>query len=378
MIERKLAVLDVKPGSASESQSGIQLQWPRIFGAYEEPDRRSGIAVVAMHPSTNFMNHPLMRPLSQRGICFLGLNSRYINNDSVLLMERVIQDLGAGVAFLRKQGYRKVYLLGWSGGAALSAFYQSQATKLTALKTPAGDNTGLCPEDLPRADGIILCAAHPGRQHLFLDWLDPSVTDERDPIRIDASLDMYALGRKIPFDQEFLAKYRTAQIARRDRIEAWVVNRLAMLRSIARGPTDEAFVIHRTHADPRFLDMTLDANGRTAAGLWGDPRASNLAANAIGRYTSLTAFLSQWSTRSQADGLANIACTDVPILFLDFTADAAAYPSTRERWLSHTGSRAELISVEGADHYLRAPGVLDFTADQIVRWMGRLTENDSG
>jgi hypothetical protein len=48
-----------------------------------------------------------------------------------------------------------------------------------------------------------------------LDWLDPSVVDERDPTHIDASLDMYAPGRKVPFNREFLVKYRAAQIARR-------------------------------------------------------------------------------------------------------------------------------------------------------------------
>jgi hypothetical protein len=35
--ELKLAVIDVKPGAAMESQSGLQLLRPRIYGAWMEP-----------------------------------------------------------------------------------------------------------------------------------------------------------------------------------------------------------------------------------------------------------------------------------------------------------------------------------------------------
>ena len=35
--ERRLAAIDVKPGAAMESQSGLQMLRPRIYGAYEEP-----------------------------------------------------------------------------------------------------------------------------------------------------------------------------------------------------------------------------------------------------------------------------------------------------------------------------------------------------
>ena len=101
----------------------------------------------------------------------MGLNSRYAGNDTLLLMERVIQDLGAGVAFLRAQGYAKVLLIGNSGGAALSAFYAAQSQQLTATHFVHGDPTHLVPADLPPVDGLALCAAHtkpPPLQHLWL------------------------------------------------------------------------------------------------------------------------------------------------------------------------------------------------------------------
>ena len=41
MSERRLAVIDVKPGAGMESQSGLQALQPRIYGAYEEPSAGS-------------------------------------------------------------------------------------------------------------------------------------------------------------------------------------------------------------------------------------------------------------------------------------------------------------------------------------------------
>ncbi len=138
-----------------------------------------------MHPTSNFMGHYLIGPLAERGICCMGLNSRYVGNDTVLLMERAIQDLGAGVQYLRAAGYEKVVLVGNSGGAALASFYQAQAEKLTATHLPDGDPTHLHPGDLPPVDGIALCAAHLGRSRLMRDWIDPSVTDEHDPLSVE-------------------------------------------------------------------------------------------------------------------------------------------------------------------------------------------------
>ena len=127
MSELRLAAIDVKPGAALESQSGLQMLRPRIWGAWREPAARGRVAAIVMHPASNFMGHYLIAPLAARGVACMGLNSRYAGNDTLLLMERVIQDLGAGVAFLREQGYAKVLLIGNSGGAALSAFYAAQS-----------------------------------------------------------------------------------------------------------------------------------------------------------------------------------------------------------------------------------------------------------
>ncbi|MEO5843427.1 MAG: alpha/beta hydrolase, partial [Caldimonas sp.] len=353
----------------------------RIYGAYEEAARPTGagpstrIGAIVMHPTSNFMGHYLIAPLAARGITCLGLNSRYAGNDTVLLMERVLQDLGAGVRFMREAlGCERVVLVGNSGGAALAAYYQAQAERFSADAMVDGDPSQIVAADLPPVDGLALCAAHEGRSHLLLRWIDPSLVDEHDGRSVDPAVDMYdpvnwADGAGAPprFEPAFLARFMAAQRARRDRIETRVRERLAALRSTPGGPRDEAFIVYRTHADPRCLDLTLDANARRPGSVWGDARTVNDSANAMGRTTSLTAFLSQWSSASRAGGPENLAQTSVPALLLTYTADQSTFPSTRDAWLGAGGTRIRNVDIVGGDHYLAGRTDLQWrVADEIA------------
>lgn len=369
-ISTEHVAIDVRPGVVMESQSGLQNLRPRIFGVLTRPaEAATRIAAILMHPTSNYMGHYLREPLAERGIACLALNSRYVGNDSLLEMERVIQDLGAGVAWLRNRGFTRVYLVGSSGGASLSAYYQSQAEDFSAETFVDGTPTGLTPRDLPPADGIVLSAAHLGRSRIFLEWLDPAVVDEADPFQTDMALDLYDGPVKPPYTAPFLQMFRAAQRARRDRIEAKVRERFARLRAMPDGPADQLFIIHRTHADPRFLDLTLDANDRPWGSIWGDPRTVNYAANAFGRVTSHRAFLSQLSAASPATGPGNLACTRVPVLLLEHSADGSTYPSTRDEWAGAAAGRIEIVRVPGGDHYLvRQPELVEFSAGTIARW----------
>ena len=334
-----------------------------------------------MHPTSNFMGHYLLGPLAARGITCLGLNSRYAGNDTLLLMERVLQDLGAGVRFMREVlGCARVVLVGNSGGAALAAYYQAEAEHFTATTLVDGDASQIVAADLPRVDGIALCAAHEGRSHLLLRWIDPSVVDEHDALAADRSLDMYdaanwadGAAAAPSYRPAFLARFAAAQRARRDRIEARVRERLAQLRSTPGAARDETFIVHRTHADPRCLDLKLDPNERAPGSVWGDARAVNYAANAMGRVTSLTAFLSQWSAASRAGGPENLARTSVPALLLTYSADQSTFPSTRAAWLAAGGARITNVDIGGADHYLA--GRIDLqqrVADEIAAFAAAL------
>ncbi|HZN46249.1 MAG TPA: alpha/beta hydrolase, partial [Ramlibacter sp.] len=275
MPELQLAVIDVQPGAALESQSGLQMLRPRIYGAWMQPRGTKRAAAIVMHPASNFMGHYLIAPLARRGIACMGLNSRYAGNDTLLLMERVIQDLGAGVQFLRAQGYDKVVLVGNSGGAALSAFYQAQAEQLDIEHMVDGDPAGISPADLPPVQGLALCAAHEGRAFLMRHWIDPSLSVEHDGLSCDPALDLYDARNGPPFSADFLQRFRNAQQARYQRLDRWVGQRLADLRAQAApgSPRDEVFVVYRTHADPRFLDLSLDANDRAVGSVWGNGAA---------------------------------------------------------------------------------------------------------
>jgi pimeloyl-ACP methyl ester carboxylesterase len=382
MPDLQLAVIDVKPGAALESQSGLQMLRPRIYGALAEAAGPRHTAAIVMHPTSNFMGHYLLAPLARRGIACMGLNSRYVGNDSLLLMERVIQDLGAGVQHLRRLGYRKVVLIGNSGGASLSAFYQAQAENLSIEHLVDGDPAGLSPVDLPPVDGLALCAAHEGRSHLMKHWIDPSLTDEHEALSVDPSLDMYDPANQ-PFSTVFVQRFRQAQAARLGRIEAWVNQRLQRLRSqtVPGHARDETFIIYRTHADPRFLDLDMDRNDRSVGSVWGEgaagARAVNYAASQMGRITSLTAFLSQWSSRSRADGPSNLARCRAPVLLCTYTADRSTFPSTRAAWIEACGGlgsgRIQAIDIAGGNHYLAGqPDLVEQTADAMAEWMHKL------
>jgi hypothetical protein len=279
-------------------------------------------------------------------------------------------------ACLRGQGYDKVVLLGNSGGASLSAFYQAQAERLSIETLVDGDPAHLSQADLPPVQGLALCAAHEGRSTLMRNWIDPSVTDEHDALSVDPALDMYDAANGPPYTATFLARFEVAQHARLARIDAWVDARLQMLRGQGTpgSARDGVFIIHRTHADPRCLDLSLDPNDRQVGSVWGHgaagARAVNYAASQMGRITSLTAFLSQWSSRSRADGPSNLAKTSVPVLLCTYTADQSTFPSTRQAWLAAGGNRIRNVDIHGGNHYLAGqPELLAQVADEMAAWM---------
>lgn len=289
----------------------------------------------------------------------------------MLIMERVIQDVGVGITFLRSQGYRRVILIGNSGGGSLAALYQQQATRLRIRTTPDGQPFELETSDVPPADGIALVAAHLGRAEQLLTKIDPSVLDEANAPKIDASLDMFDPRIGPPYNAEWLTLYRDAQSRRLKRIADWVADRLNQLEQmLPLEVADEAFVVHRTQADPRNLDLTIDANDRKRGTLGGEARAYNLAANGLARYCSLRSFLSQWSPwHTRAHGPRCLADVTAPKLIIDHTADQTVFPSQITQWRQAAGPTAEYVALHGATHYLQDQHELvSSLCDTLVDW----------
>jgi len=130
----------------------------------------------------------------------------FAGTDSALLMEKVIEDLGAAINDAKERlGYQKVVLAGWSGGGSLSVLYQQQAQHATITSSPSGDGPDLTRLDLPAADGIMLLAAHISRHGTLTEWMDGSILDESDPTKRDPELDLYNPDNpnQPPYSEEF-------------------------------------------------------------------------------------------------------------------------------------------------------------------------------
>ena len=259
-LQLDLVTLPVPPGVEAENQSGLQLGNPKIYRALAH---REGNRSAAHRDAPDQQLHG---PLPARANGTRG--HRSARPQLSLCRERQHADHGAGDpgpwcrgAVLRERGYAKVFLIGNSGGAALMAFYQSQAEHLTLSTTPAGDPVSLAPEQLPPADGVAIAAGHLGRPRLLTGLIDPSVIDEADAVSADPALNMYDERITRPFVPEFIERYRAAQQARMHNITDRVRRRLAFIRSNGIA-NDEAFIVYRTYADPRYIDSTLDTNDR--------------------------------------------------------------------------------------------------------------------
>jgi pimeloyl-ACP methyl ester carboxylesterase len=365
-----LVMLEVAPGVALESLSGIQSHNPRIYGRIEDGGKTPDVAYLVIHPTNNFMGHYLMEPIRARGRAILALNTRYLGNDCMLLMERAIQDLGAGVRFLRSAGYKKVVLIGNSGGASLVAFYQQQAEKLTISDTPDGRPIKLSPEDIPPADAVVLLAAHCGRPFALTDSLDPAVSDEADNPMTDRSVDMFNPENGPPYSETWLKRYRALQLARNERLTDRALRCIAESDNGAENAAGQAFVIRRTNADPRTLDLTIDANDRAAGAIWGDVKRVNFAENGLARFCTARSFLSQWSVRlSRANGPKCLAQTSVPVLNVEYTADQAVFPSNAAAWSAAVGGRGENVRFRNVGHYPQNDSeVVGKIADVLVHW----------
>lgn len=177
--------------------------------------------MIAAHYQIDFSEHYLADYMATRGIGFLGWNTRFRGFESSFLLDHALVDIGVGVRWLREvQGVDTVVLLGNSGGGSLMAAYQSQAvepnvTPLEGMRPAAGVT------ELPPADGYVATAAHPGRPEVLTAWMDAAVVDENDPVATDADLDLFNGRNGPPYTAEFLARYRSAQVARNHAITDW-------------------------------------------------------------------------------------------------------------------------------------------------------------
>lgn len=368
-------------------------------------------AAILMHPRVDFSRHYAIPRLVAEGYGVLAANTRNPNNDTTTVHEDILLDLAACVGVLKAEHeVDEILLFGNSGGGSLAAFYQSQATREPGKRietTPGGQPTALARAEMPPADALVLVSCHRGQGMVMNECIDPAVVDEADPEHTDTELDMYCARngfRPAPqwseYDDEFVARYREAQLARVARLDAVARELLAeneraaalksdpdfqklgfddqhkILRREARQPV---MTIYRTMANLHYVDRHLDPSEREYGSLLSDrPDLMNQQIMGFGRLCSPAAWLSTWSgLSSNANLLKTLPEIDVPTLVVNAGRDREIYPKTdAEPIFQAVGAEDRtFLSFPHARHYFEpefgaseAPDV-EALMDQVIPWL---------
>lgn len=381
---------------------------------YTPADRQAKTVVLFIHPESDSRNPwQAMRLVKEAGVAAFGMTARYAKEDMHLIMEETVLDLAEAIRFLKQErGFTHVILHGHSGGGSTVAFYQQQATLVPPNRvksTPAGDPPNLNEFDLPKADGLIISAAHLGRGWAVARKLDPSVIDEDDLLSTDYSLDPFnpENGYRPPpewshYSKEFLDRFATAQAGRMQRLiqKAYsMVNERKMYQKllaapdfkqrppheqlkIGRGAIGQRYMtIYRTYSNLMYNDASVSPNDRLP-GAAGSRRTDEL--NYFRWYhprlITPEAFLSSESTESNVYSPRVLPVVKEPILVIIGTADPDSRISESKAALEAAGASAdkEFVLIEGADHgylpYGPKAGKGD-QRDQVIRkfseWLGK-------
>ncbi|MDO8431867.1 MAG: hypothetical protein Q7S58_05585 [Candidatus Binatus sp.] len=364
--------------------------------------------VIMAHPRGDFSTHYSIPFWVEAGFAAFGFNTRYLNNDAMMLHENLMLDMAAGIRWLREeQGFEKIVMLGNSGGGSLFAYYDAQArTPVGSRRSapPGGGPPDLNKFDLPTADGYIALAAHPGQGMVLLSCLDASVVDESDPIASDPALDMYdeRNGFKTPpaetrYSKEFLERYRRVQIDRCARIDAIARRHIAEAnlaraemraenfaksssehRSYAarRAMAPRYMIVYRTQANPNYLDLSLDPSERAVGSIISPrPDIANYSAFGLGRIVTPDAWLSTWSGLSSYAKMAiNLPKVTVPTLVVGANGDQDIFISHVHGEFAASGAGDKTLAfIDGADHFMRTGGAKSTLGDPRPRLMKVLT-----
>jgi pimeloyl-ACP methyl ester carboxylesterase len=339
-------------------------------GIYHRPaGPQPATAFIATHYNVDFSEHYLADLLAARGFGFLGWNTRFRGNEAHFLLDHALAEIGTGIRWLLEQaGARRVVLLGNSGGGSLMAAYQSQAVE-PSIQPVTGMRPVPAIEQLPAADAFIALAAHSGRPEVLTAWLDPSVTDESDPLASDPDLDPFDERNGPPFSDDFQQFYRTAQRARNERITDWVLGQIGTLA--ATRARDRLFLVHRSWADLRMIDPAIEPSDRRPNWCYlGDPMKANYGVFGVGTVSTLRTWLSMWSLRtSQCIAAPHLARITVPALVVHATADTGVYESDARALHAAIAATDKTLELIRADHYLTEPaGAREQVADLIADW----------
>jgi hypothetical protein len=136
---------------------------------------------------------------------------------------------------------------------------------------------------------------------------------------------------------------------------------------------ERALLFHRTLAEPRFLDGSIDPNDRKIGWCFlGDPEGSNTSPAGVARFSTLRAWLSQWSIDdTQAKSLVHAPRLTVPLLAIENTADdAVPQPHIRQYFEAAGSVDKSFRTIKGANHYYSGqPNALDEVVNLTRDWL---------
>ena len=339
-------------------------------GLYYRPrGQKPKVAFIATHYNVDFSEHYPAEYMARRGYGYLGWNTRFRGNEAFFMLEHALIDIGAGITWLKEQaGVEQVVIVGNSGGGSLMGAYQSQATapNITATRGTTLPEAVLA---LPRCDYYVSLNAHAGRPEVLTAWMDPAITDEKDPTSTDQSLSMFNPDNGPPYSDEFVQRYRAAQEARNHRITDWAIAELERLSEL--GMSDRAFNMYRTWADLRLLDGNLDPSDRPVGQCYaGDPQTANYSPRGIGLTNTCRSWLSMWSLKeSNCRGGPHLARIDVPSLVIQSMADTGVFPADARAIHDALAARDKTLEFMAGNHYLTDDGAREEVADRIHGWL---------
>lgn len=267
-----LALLTALASAARAQSNPLFVPFPGgVKAALYKPDNNPNptVGFLIVHRTSNVMNHIGCTELAKRGFAVLCLNPRSENNEAIVDWEKLPLDVKPGMEYLRnKVGVKKIVLFGHSGGGATTTFYQAVAENGPSYcqgsnKLTQCDNSLA---GLPKADGVVIVDAHPAIAVNNLRAINPAVTDESRPDKVDASLDPFnpANGYNPKgvshYSPEFVQRFSAAQAKR---LNAWIDKALDIRAKMKAGkyiyPDNEQINIPRA-ADRSTNIFALDTS----------------------------------------------------------------------------------------------------------------------
>ena len=342
---------DLPPGASTRNVAAHRRRRRHLRIALPARRPRPDTVVCVMHPREFMACHYLIPDIVGAGCAAWSQGARSVGNDLRLEHETALLDVAAGLAHLRGQGFKRIVLLGNSGGAG--SMPSTRTSRLPAAeriaRTPGGKRSGLNELDMPTVDGMVLIGPHPGQGALLLNCIDPSVADENDALSVTPELDPLApangyqpggraatrrLSSTLPRGAA-PARGATGRAGAADDRRAHAGARraqgadgtLARTASPGRAHARDGGLAQRRR--PALPGPEPDPSDRHPGSLWGkDPYASNYGAVGFARFCTPESWLSTWSGLSSNASLARTARGIVqPTLIIEYTGDQACFPS---------------------------------------------------